>query len=66
MALVPRLRRFAFSVMASTVLGLDPGDRDALFVEFETWCQGLFSLPAALPGSPQAQPDSPANVCSGA
>jgi hypothetical protein len=51
-ALVPKLRRFAFSVIASTVLGLDPIDRDALFVDFETWCQGLFSLPVALPGSP--------------
>jgi hypothetical protein len=51
-ALVPKLRRFAFSVIASTVLGLDPVDRDALFVDFETWCQGLFSLPFALPGSP--------------
>jgi cytochrome P450 len=49
------LRRFAFSVIASTVLGLDPVDRDALFVDFETWCQGLFSLPFALPGSPFAR-----------
>jgi len=39
-ALVPKLRRFAFSVIASTVLGLDPVDRDALFVDFETCCQG--------------------------
>ena len=54
-ALVPKLRRFAFSVIASTVLGLDPVDRDALFVDFETWCQGLFSLPFALPGSPFAR-----------
>ena len=54
-ALVPQLRRFAFSVIASTVLGLDPADRDALFVDFETRCQGLFSLPSALPGSPYAR-----------
>jgi cytochrome P450 len=53
--LVPKLRRFAFSVIASTVLGLEPVDRDALFVDFETWCQGLFSLPVALPGSPYAR-----------
>jgi len=53
--LVPKLRRFAFSVIASTVLGLDPVDRDALFVDFETWCQGLFSFPLALPGSPYAR-----------
>jgi hypothetical protein len=54
-ALVPRLRRFAFSVIATTVLGLDGADRDALFEDFETWCQGLFSLPFALPGSPFAR-----------
>ena len=53
-ALVPKLRRFAFSVIASTVLGLDAVDRDALFVDFETWCRGLFSLPFPLPGSPYA------------
>lgn len=33
-ALVPRLRRFAFSVIATTVLGLDGADRDALFEDF--------------------------------
>jgi cytochrome P450 len=54
-ALVPRLRRFAFSVIATTVLGLDGVDREALFLDFETWCQGLFSLPFALPGSPFAR-----------
>jgi cytochrome P450 len=55
LALVPKLRRFAFSVIASTVLGLDAVDREALFVDFEIWCQGLFSLPFALPGSPFAR-----------
>jgi cytochrome P450 len=55
LALVPQLRRFAFSVIASTVLGLDAVDREALFVDFEIWCQGLFSLPFALPGSPFAR-----------
>ncbi len=50
-ALVPMLRRFAFSVIASTVLGLDPVDREALFLDFEIWCQGLFSFRLALPGS---------------
>jgi cytochrome P450 len=53
--LVPQLRRFAFSVIASTVLGLAPVDREALFVDFEVWCEGLFSLPIALPGSPFAR-----------
>jgi cytochrome P450 len=55
LALVPKLRRFAFSVIASTVLGLDSVDREVLFVDFETWCQGLFSLPFPLPGSPYAR-----------
>lgn len=54
-ALVPKLRRLAFSVIASAVLGLDPVDRDALFLDFETWCQGLFSIPVALPGTPYAR-----------
>jgi cytochrome P450 len=54
-ALVPRLRRFAFGVIASTVLGLDGTDRDALFEDFEICCRGLFSLPFALPGSPFAR-----------
>ncbi|MCP9861219.1 MULTISPECIES: cytochrome P450 [unclassified Cyanobium] len=54
-ALVPRLRRFAFRVIATTVLGLDGVDRESLFLDFETWCQGLFSLPFALPGSPFAR-----------
>jgi cytochrome P450 len=51
-ALVPKQRRSAFSVIASTVLGLDG---DALFEDFDIWCQGLFSFPLALPGSPFAR-----------
>jgi hypothetical protein len=35
-ALVSKLRRCAFSVIASAVLGLDPVERDALFLDFET------------------------------
>lgn len=54
-ALVPLMRRFAFGVIAGTVLGLDPADRDALFPDFEIWCRGLFSFPLALPGSPFAR-----------
>lgn len=30
-------------------------DREALFVDFEIWCEGLFSLPIALLGSPFAR-----------
>jgi len=53
--LVDRLRRFAFSVIASVVLGLEGDDRDALFQDFEIWTRALFSLPLALPGSPFAR-----------
>ena len=53
--LADRLRRFAFAVIAGPVLGLDPQERDGLFLEFEAWSDGLFSLPLALPGSPFAR-----------
>lgn len=53
--LAPLMRRFAFRVIATTVLGLGPADRDALFVDFETWTQGLFSFPLAWPGTPLAR-----------
>jgi cytochrome P450 len=53
-ALAPRLRRFAFQVIATTVLGLEGADRDVLFSDFETWTRGLFSFPLAVPGSPYA------------
>jgi cytochrome P450 len=53
--LVDRLRRFAFSVIATVVLGLEGDDRDALFRDFEIWTRALFSLPLALPGSPFAR-----------
>ena len=54
-ALADRMRRFAFSVIATTVLGLDGSDRDALFVDFEIWTKALFSVPVAVPGSPFAK-----------
>ena len=53
--LVDRLRRFAFTVIAQVVLGLDGGDRDALFADFEIWTRALFSIPLAIPGSPFAR-----------
>lgn len=49
--LAERMRRFAFSVIASTVLGLDDNDRDALFGDFEIWTRALFSIPLAIPGT---------------
>ena len=53
--LVERLRRFAFSVIATVVLGLEGDDREALFHDFEIWTRALFSVPLALPGTPFAQ-----------
>jgi cytochrome P450 len=49
------MRRFAFAVIASTVLGLDPDRRDALFADFEIWTKALFSIPLAIPGTPFAK-----------
>jgi cytochrome P450 len=53
--LVERLRRFAFTVIAEVVLGLEGADRDALFIDFEIWTRALFSIPLAIPGSPFAR-----------
>jgi cytochrome P450 len=53
--LVERLRRFAFTVIAELVLGLEGADRDALFADFEIWTRALFSIPLAIPGSPFAR-----------
>jgi cytochrome P450 len=39
--LVERLRRFAFTVIAELVLGLEGADRDALFADFEIWTRAL-------------------------
>lgn len=55
LALVERMRRFAFTVIANVVLGLEGEDRDALFADFEIWTRALFSLPWPLPGSPFAR-----------
>ena len=54
-SLVDRLRRFAFSVIATVVLGLEGDDREALFHDFEIWIRALFSVPLALPGTPFAR-----------
>ena len=54
-ALVARMRRFAFAVIATVVLGLDDDARDALFTDFEIWTKALFSVPLAIPGSPFAR-----------
>ena len=53
--LAARMRRFAFAVIATTVLGLDGPSRDALFADFEIWTKALFSIPLAIPGTPFAK-----------
>ena len=53
--LANRMRRFAFAVIATTVLGLDAKRRDALFADFEIWTRALFSIPLAIPGTPFAK-----------
>ncbi|WP_320674054.1 cytochrome P450 [Prochlorococcus sp. MIT 1341] len=53
--LTEKMRRFAFSVIATTVLGLEGNDRDKLFSDFEIWTKALFSIPITLPGSPFAK-----------
>lgn len=54
-ALADTMRRFAFTVIASTVLGLHAEDREALFVDFEIWTKGLFALPLPFPWSAPAR-----------
>ena len=53
--LAEEMRRFAFSVIATTVLGLEGNDREKLFSDFEIWTKALFSIPIAVPGSPFAK-----------
>jgi cytochrome P450 len=54
-ALVERMRKFAFSVIAQVVLGLKEHDEQGLFMDFEIWTKALFSVPIAIPGSPFAK-----------
>jgi hypothetical protein len=49
------MRRFAFAVIATTVLGLDRESREVLFADFEIWTKALFSIPLAIPGTPFAR-----------
>ena len=53
--LAGRMRRSAFAVIATTVLGLDCASRDAMFADFEIWTRALFSIPLAIRGSPFAK-----------
>ena len=54
-ALMDRMRPFAFAVIAQVVLGLGAAEQKALFDDFELWSGGLFSLPFAWPGTPLAR-----------
>ncbi len=53
--LTEKMRHFAFSVIATTVLGVEGNDSDELFSDFKIWTKALFSIPIALPGSPFAK-----------
>ena len=62
--LAGRMRRFAFAVIATTVLGLNSENREALFADFEIWTKALFSIPLAIPGTPFARAmRAPASGC---
>lgn len=45
----PELRRYTFDVACKLLVGLDNGSDTPLGHWFETWCEGLFSIPLALP-----------------
>lgn len=45
----PELRRYTFDVAGKLLAGLDNGSETELGHLFETWCEGLFSIPVALP-----------------
>lgn len=45
----PELRRYTFDVACKLLAGLDNGSETELGHLFETWCEGLFSIPLALP-----------------
>lgn len=53
--LVDHMRRFAFAVIASVVLGLEGGDVEARFADFEIWTRALFPIPIVIPGNPFAK-----------
>ncbi|MEO0867187.1 MAG: cytochrome P450 [Cyanobacteria bacterium J06642_11] len=45
----PELRNYTFDVACKLLVGLDQGAKTELGHLFETWCEGLFSLPLAFP-----------------
>ena len=47
----PELRNYTFDVAAKLLVGIDAGADTALGHYFETWCNGLFSIPLDVPWS---------------
>jgi retinoid hydroxylase len=45
----PELRNYTFDVAAKLLVGIDAGSETAMGHYFETWCNGLFSIPLDLP-----------------
>ncbi|MEG4069777.1 cytochrome P450 [Microcoleus sp. Pol11C2] len=47
----PELRNYTFDVAGKLLVGIDNGAETALGHYFETWCNGLFSIPIDVPWS---------------
>ncbi len=45
----PELRKYTFDVACSLLISIDNASQNKLASDFETWCQGLFTLPINLP-----------------
>ncbi|MEZ2240442.1 cytochrome P450 [Microcoleus sp.] len=45
----PELRNYTFDVAGKLLVGIDSGSETALGNYFETWCNGLFSIPLDVP-----------------
>ncbi|MEZ2233918.1 cytochrome P450 [Microcoleus sp.] len=45
----PELRNYTFDVAGKLLVGIDSGSETALGNYFETWCNGLFSIPLNVP-----------------
>ncbi|MEN9215716.1 MAG: cytochrome P450 [Gloeomargarita sp. HHBFW_bins_162] len=45
----PELRNYTLDIACKLLVGIDQGSRTRLGQLFETWCQGLFSIPIDLP-----------------
>ena len=45
----PELRRYTFDIASHLFVGSEAGSETALGEAFETWCNGLFTLPIPLP-----------------